>query len=97
MGKIPRLGVLPLSMSYSSLIISYVITKLYDESYFVLFQSTSHMDWAKQPLTGAKGILPHQKGRFAPDMGQNAHSVVKIKPIYCCSSTLNRFVFLSSS
>ena len=51
------------------------------------------MDWAKQPITGAKGVFPHQKGRFAPAMGQNAHSVVKIKPIYCYSSTLNRFVF----
>ena len=40
------------------------------------------MDWAKQPLTGTKDVLPHLKGRFA-------HSVVKIKSINCCySSTL---------
>ena len=63
-----------------------------------IFDSKAHLkdsDWARQPLTGAKGVLPNQKGRFAPAFGQNAHSVVKIRYIYCCS-TLNRFVVLLS-
>ena len=52
MGKIPCLGVLPPStgrlapcvLSYSSLIMSYVIIKLYNELYFILSQTQSHKD-----------------------------------------------------